>query len=356
MKKLLTICVFVCTYSLSFAQDDAKIDSLIKLGIQLHDIGEYEAAIEKYDEALKIDKNNITALGEKALSYSAMHDYNATIKICKKAIKIDSGSKDLAFVYTSYANALDKLKKPQEALKIYDEGLKTFPDFYQLHFNKGITLSGLNEIDKALLCFHKSVTLNPNHPGSHNAIARLLGVKKNNIPSLLAFCRFLVLEPQGRRAEKNLPFVRKIMKANVEKKDDKNITINIDPSMFETTKKKRRKKKKPENNFSQTDLILSMSAALDYDDKNKDKTEVELFQRKFKTICSSLKETKKDNTGFYWEHYAPYFIEMYEKDLIEAFSYIVYACSEIETVPKWLDANKEKLEAFFKWSMEYKWE
>jgi len=62
---------------------------------------------------------------------------------------------------------------------------------------------------------------------------------------------------------------------------------------------------------------------MDYDKKNKKKTEIELFQEKFETVCSSLKEVKKDNYGFYWEYYAPYFIAMKDENLIETLSYLI---------------------------------
>ena len=351
MKKILILSYALIQVFSIYAQDIDSVKILIDQGISLHDKGDYTGAIQKYENALELDEDNIIALAEKAFSLLSLKDYKASIKTCQLAIKKDPQSKSLKFVYTTYANTLDALIKPTEAIEIYNQGIELFPDYYQLHFNKGITLAGLQKYDEALLSFQNSATLNPQHASSHNAIGRILTINKNNIPSLLALGRFLIIEPQGARAKSNLPYIQKIMSANVEKTGMNSVTINIDPNILSDAEKKG----KTENNFSITDLILSMSAALDYDKKNRNKTEVELFMDKFETVCSSLKEVQNDNFGFYWEYYVPYYIEMKDTNLIETFSYIVYATSESQDVQQWLKENENKIDSFYKWSSEYEW-
>ncbi len=114
-------------------------------------------------------------------------------------------------------------------------------------------------------------------------------------------------------------------------------------------------KKKEENNFGTTEFLLSMSSALDFDEKNKDKTKRELFVDKMETMCSSLSETKKDNSGFYWDYYVPYFVALKEKKHLEVLSYLVYAPSGEKEIMDWLKSNKEELEEFYKWSAEFEW-
>lgn len=333
------------------AQDIDSAGYFIKKGVTLHDKGDYSGAISYYEKALEIDSINITALAEKAFSLLSLKDYSNSIETCKKAINNNPQAKGLKFVYTTYGNALDASQKPNDAIEIYDQGIELFPDYYQLHFNKGITLSGLQKYDQALLSFQKSVSLNPRHASSHNAIGRLLTINKSNIPALMAFGRFLIIEPQGGRAKSNLPYVQKIMSANVEQTGKNDVTININPNMLSNTSSE----EKAENDFGTVDLILSMSAASDYDKKNRKKTEVELFMKKFEVVCSSLDEIQKDNYGFYWEYYAPYYVEMYKNDLIETFSYLVYASSENKNAQDWLQNNSTKIDIFYNWSSEYDW-
>jgi len=49
-----------------------------------------------------------------------------------------------------------------------------------------------------------------------------------------------------------------------------------------------------------------METALDYDKKPKKKTEVKKFIEKIELVCSSLKESKNENYGFYWDYYVPF--------------------------------------------------
>jgi hypothetical protein len=98
-----------------------------------------------------------------------------------------------------------------------------------------------------------------------------------------------------------------------------------------------------------------MAAALDYDDKNKDKTQCRKFIDKFESICRSINEIKKGQNGFYWEFLAPYFIEMENKKLIEPFAFIIFLPTQNSEVIKYHQENDEKIKEFYDWSKNYKW-
>lgn len=98
-----------------------------------------------------------------------------------------------------------------------------------------------------------------------------------------------------------------------------------------------------------------MAAALDYDDKNKDKTEVQKFISKFSTLCQSMSEMQKNQKGYYWEFLAPYFIEMEKKNLIEPFAYTIFLPSKNHDVIQYNTEHSEKIEEFQNWSKNYNW-
>ncbi len=352
MKNIILSILFTLVSCTLFAQNKDEAEKLITDGITLHDKGKFNEAIVLYNKALEFDKDNRNALSEIALSLLSLGKYEESIQYCEQIIKIHAGSEGLKSVYVTMGNAFDGLKQPEKSIKTYDEGIKLFPDSYQLHFNKGITLSGINKLNESIQSFQKAVSLNPNHAGSHNALARVLFFsKKKKVPSLLAFGRFFIIEPEGNRAKTNLKTIRQITKGNVDEKGDNKITINIDSGSLSGAKNG----EKVENNFSSTELLLALSAGLDLDEKNKGKSEVELFIQKIETICSSLNETQKDNFGFYWDYYVPYFIEMKNKNMIETFGHLVYASSDDPKVLVWLDFHKPEIEAFYKWSQSYEW-
>jgi len=352
MKKPILILMFALTCNIAFGQNKVEAEKLVEEGTAYHDKGDYDGAISRYDKALELDKDNLLALAEKALSLLSSQKYEESIKYCRRAIEAHSGENGLKTVYVTFGNATDALKKTDKSIEIYDEGIKQFPGYYQLYFNKGITLWSVKKYDDALMCFQTSAKLNPKHASSHNAIARLSKNTENRIAALLAYCRFFVLEPESNRAKENLESVRKLMKANVEETGKKSVSISINPDLLGGTTSTG---KSTENSFSITDMILSMETALDFDKKNKKKTEIERFTMKLETMCSSLKEIENKNHGFFWDYYVPYFIEMKDRKLIETFSYIVFATSTDPDVAKWLKSNKAEIDKFYEWSNSFKW-
>ncbi len=352
MKQTILMMLFVVIGNSIFTQNKTAADDLVMEGIELHDKGDYKGAISKYDKALSLDNDNLFALTEKAYSLLSLGKNKESIENCEKAIKLYPDDKDLNVVYVTYGNATDGLKNTEKAIKIYDQGLAKFPDFYQLHFNKGVSLSGLKLYGEALISFEKTVIYNPNHASSHNAIGRLKNYDGKRIPALLAFCRFLALEPQSVRAEENLAAVGVIISGNVEKTGKQSVTININASILGDTTATGDPN---ENSFSMVDMLLSMSSALDYDKKYKNDTDVEKFIRKFDSFCSTLKEGQEKNYGFYWEYYVPYFTAMQEKGYVEVFSYIAFASSGDSDVSKWLKSHTGEMEEFYNWSAGFKW-
>ena len=343
---LFTLLTFISTFV--FAQHKEEADNLVQEGVVFQDKGDVDSAFSRYNLALKMDRDNLAALAEMAYSYLSIEKYDEAISYSKRALKTHPHDPVLKTVYVSYGNALDGEGKTEKAVDVYNEGIHFFPDYFQLYYNKGISQIKLNKSGDALISFERSATLNPKHASSHNAIGRLLFMT-NKIPSLMAFCRFLALEPNSNRSSANLNNVQKIMRAHVIKADANLVTVNVSPELLDTNKKKEK------NNFSGAEFSLALDAALDNDSANESKTEIEKFIRKFSSLCEYLKETEKDNYGFYWDYYVPYFIEMNDKGLTEVFAYIAFCSSEDPTVKVWLDSHKTDVTGFYKWSDGFKW-
>lgn len=335
----------------TLAQEVDSVKYYTLKGIELHDKGDFEGAISCYQKALKIDPNKAIVLAEMAYSLTSIGRYEAAIEVCEKAIRIDPKGEEMGMAYTILGNALDMLKRSEEAIAVYDKGIANFPDDYMLYFNKGITLTSIDKYEEAILCFQTAMQLNPNHPGSHHALGLSLAMQNQNVPALLVLCRFLILEPTGKRAQGDLGDVRKIMSGGAEKTGKKSVTINIDPMMLVDTKGD----KKVENNFNTAYIILASTSALLFDKKFKDKNEVERFMYQYESLCKSFKETQADNFGFYWEYYVPYFIELYEEKHLETFAYIIHITSGDKYVQNWLDRNSDKIEEFYEWSSGFDW-
>ena len=346
MKKIYYL--FLLVTHLLPAQNAELANNKIMEGIQLHDAAKFDEALSKYNEALTLDKNNSFALSEKAMTLAALQKYEEAIETSKLILQLYP-NEDNKTVYVTYGNALDHLGKPDSAIKIYDEGLKKHPKYFHLYFNKGITLYTSKKNEEAIKAFQASTKLNPNHSGSFNALSVL--VFSNRISSILASGRYLVLDNRSARAKGNLDSIISLMKKGVAQNAENKISITIDENIFNNVSNNR----KTENDFSTVDLALSMSAALDYDEANKNKTDIEKFAEKFKIMCEALDSNKKNQRGYFWEFLAPYFIEMKNKNLIEPYSNIIFLSANNADASEYYRLNPGKIEQFYNWSKNYEW-
>ncbi len=365
MKTSITLLLMLFS-TIIFAQSE-KAKDLIREGVSLHDQGKYDDAIQKYDQALALDKNNIEARGEKAFSLEALGKYSEAIDLCKEAIELDPNSPDLKFIYVIYANSEDKLGNGKRSLQVYEEGIAKFPDFQQLYFNEAIALIGIKDYEEALLYLQKSAMLEPTHITTHNAIGRIL-FTENKIPALFALCQVAIIDPTGSLAKDNFGMIQEIMYGNVKKTGKNALSISLSP--IDSTK--------TENNFSTVETMLAFSAALTMDTGKKSKkkkkkkkkgeeetislselnaglNEAEKFQNTFESICSICEETQDKNSGFYWEYYVPFYVEMKNEGYLEAFSYLVYYSTDEKYVKKWIEDNPTKVDQFYSWVTNYDW-
>lgn len=332
------------------AQQKEKVEKLVAEGIILHDNRLFDSAIAKYDSALILDKNNLHASAEKALSLFASARFNETVEICKHAIAAHAQGKELSTLYSIYGNAMDEMNDPKKAIAIFEAGIKQFPDYYPLYFNKGITLIRIGKTKEAIENFQKTISIAPNYASAHIALARMLELSNERIPAILAYGRALILEPDSKRSAENLESMENLMKENIKQVKEKNISITLDPS------KQKKNKANQENDFEATDLILTLAAADDFSEKNKNKSIVEKFIKKIESVCTSLKEEQLNKSGFYWNYYAPYFIGLYDNNLLNTFGYITHASSDDILIATWIQLHQKEINAFYDWTDNYNWQ
>lgn len=342
MKRICFLLLLIST--VTFAQNPEVARELVLEGVALYDEGKYSQAISKYDDALKVDKDNFLALAEKAMTLVATRDYSESIKICKKVLKLHP-NEELSMLYVTYGNATDLLNDSKKAIKIYDEGIQKYPNQFQLYFNKGIALTGLGENEKAKEAIQSATVLKPNHPGSFNVLGILN--ENNRIAAIMSACRFLSLDNKSARANDNIEYILKLMNQGVEKSGSNEINITLSDFV--------KKDKNRENDFSSVNLMVSMSAAYEMTDDNKYKGDVEKFSDKLSILFGSLSETKENQSGYYWEYLAPYFIDMKKQDLVNTFANIAFAAKNDKDAMKFLKENKEKVDAFYNWSNSFQW-
>ncbi len=332
MKKLLfLLLVFLFGSNHLFAQ--SKLTDLVEEGVKLHDEGKYEEAIEKYSEALKIDKKSSLVNYEMGYSYYALKEYDKAIKYLNKVIK--KNTTHVKDAYIVKGSALDYDKKAKEAIKVYEEAIEKFPDEYLLYFNLALTQyqNGYKEYVEDNLI--QAIALNPSHPTSNFLLGLVKADEGRRVESLLALYFFLLLEPNSSRSEGALTQIDRLMNQGVSQKNDQNIEIQIDAGSLN-------------DDFSSTNLIMSLMAARNSSDENKDKSEEQLFYENTETILSTLVEKREGKEEIWWTLYVDFYASVIEAGHLEALCYYITQAKGAP-VQQWIEENEDKMNAFVEW-------
>jgi tetratricopeptide (TPR) repeat protein len=330
IKRLLIFYLILFITSWSFVQN-TEIENLVQEGIKFHDNGEYEKAIEKYLEALRIDPNSSLINYEMSFSYLLSKDYKNAEKYSKKVIDLNDGN--LLGGYITYGSALDMQGNSSKSIKVYEQAMKDF-DNYLLYYNHAVSCFNSGEINKAYDSAIKAINNNSSHASSHLILSKIMEQQGIRVKAMLPLYFFLLIEPNTQRAAIAYQTLRELMDQGVTQSTDKDINIAV-PS-----------NKDPD--FGAAEMMISLSKASNSLAENKEKTDLQLFADNNDVIFKILGELKKENTGFWWDLYVTFFYELAEENLTETYSYYI-SQSQGEDVVKWFDENSKDFEKFKTW-------
>lgn len=176
-----------------------NIDSLISQGIKYHDTGKYRKAIEVYKQALEINPDSPIVLYELSISLIETNHYVSAINYSNRLIEMDDTDYS-PLAYNIKASCLNYLKRTDEAIQVFIEGINKYDNIALLHFNLALAYFVKKDFLKAKDAFVESIYLDPKYAGSHLNLARTM-VNLNQWPeALLCFYYFLLLENDTKRA------------------------------------------------------------------------------------------------------------------------------------------------------------
>jgi Tfp pilus assembly protein PilF len=327
----------------SSATDGQK--RLINEGITLHDRGDFDGAIAKYEEVLKENPDNDWALYELAYSYQAKKDHRKSLEIAYKGAQYKSDK--LGGFYVLIGNSLDDLGEGKKAVEVYNKGIKIQPDNHLLYYNLALAHARLNNFEDAKKNLKKATYLNPNHASSHVALAQLFNSTQYRTPALFAVMRFLVIEPNSRRSPAGYKLFRDILSGGAtpgKKPNEINIFLNLGG-------------KKDEGDFGAVEMTLGLSGAVGMTEEKKNKSEAERLVDQLNTFLAIVSELdpKGDKSKYTWRYYIPYFIELKQKNLVEPFAYYISQSTDLKGGSEWLAANQTRVNEFLNWSRSYQW-
>jgi len=328
--------VFVSIISFSNAQN--SIQEFIDEGIELHDKGEFEAAVKQYKKALKISPDDPLANYEIGSTYYAMGETNKAVKHADAVINAKAEFMEPAYILKG--SALDSEKNTKEAIKTYKKGIKSFPNSHLLHFNLALTYYNTGDNANTEKSVINAIESNPRHASSHVLLAYLMADQGKRTKILLAAYHFLLLEPNSSRSKPVYDLIIQQMNKGVS--DDGNNTINISIPADGG------------DEFQAVELMLSLLAASKNLEENEGKSELEMFAENTDSFFTVLGELSDGEKGFWWDYYVDFYYQMHNEGHVEALCYYIGIANNDPEVMKWLKNNESQIEAFGKWFGTYK--
>lgn len=319
---------------------------LILEGNKLHDQKRYDEAIKLYEQVLKENPNSDLALYEMALSYYYKKDMRATVETAYKVIQYKSATGVLG--YGLIANVMDDTGKPKEAIGIYQKAIKQLedepefkPHLSSLYYNLGLTHFRQKQYQEAREACKKAVQLNFNYASANYLLAVIYQGTKYKVPALLAAARLIPLEINTQRTQQSAAIFLDVLKGAEKNEKTGNINIFLDLNA-----------PKDEGDFGMYDLILGTLTTVK-DEKDKNKTENEIFVDAVDTLIALLQEDKKLQSTFIGKTYVPYMVEMKKKGHSKTFANLVLQQSGNKEALKWLVENEQQFSSFITWARGY---
>lgn len=316
--------------------------ALIKEGIALHDAGDFDGAIVKYEQVLSEEPAAVDAMYELAFSHTGKKDCARAMAVARRGATYRSAL--LPQFRMLLGSCLDDMGRPDEAIDVFKTAIKSAPEFALLHYNLGLAYVRTGRLDDARKALQQSLHLNPNHGSSHYLLSTIYQQLGYRIPATLALSRFLTIEPNGPRTIDALNRLASLLGSGVSRSETSNDISIVLPA----------KSKRDEGDFDSVGVAMSLSvAAGQMTGEKKDLSPFKVISQNYAVMSEIL--ARPEGKGFAVEYYAPFFAELHKQGFVEAFVCHTFPVARLDGATEWVQENPSRLNDFREWISSYPW-
>lgn len=190
---------FLTISSFSFCQDSKKEQKAYELAIKAIDLmneGNFKEAIKLLEKAQKLDPDRIDYPYEIAYALYSNEKYANAIGVLE-SLKDHPDVTEL--IFQLLGNAYDNTGKPDKAIEIYKQGLKSFPNSGRLYLEQGIVEYYREKYDNAIDYWEKGVEVDPTFSSNYYWLGKIFSYTEERIWSILYGEIFINLERNSDR-------------------------------------------------------------------------------------------------------------------------------------------------------------
>ncbi|GJM12241.1 MAG: hypothetical protein DHS20C12_06440 [Pseudohongiella sp.] len=188
---------------LTNSQQDRNVlaETYTNLGVALQQRGDLDAAIENYQQAVKIKPNYTQVYYTMGLALRNKGDLNASIDCYRRVVENRPNDADAR---NNLAAALQHSGDLRAAIDNYKQALKIDPKCVEAYNNMGIALQSEGDIVAAIDCFERAIALKPDYANAHNNLGHAHSDSGALEASIECYRRALAIDPSSAQTHNNL--------------------------------------------------------------------------------------------------------------------------------------------------------
>jgi lipoprotein NlpI len=122
--------------------------------------GQYDRAIEDFDQAIRLNPNYAEAFNYRGANYARKFQLDRAIEDFDKAIRLNP---NFAEAFSNRGNAYRRKGQLDRAIEDLDHAIRLNPNYAQAFYNRGTAYDRKAQPDRAIEDFDQAIRLNPNY-------------------------------------------------------------------------------------------------------------------------------------------------------------------------------------------------
>ena len=173
---------------------------MLKEAFALHSQGKFAEAERAYAELLRRQPGNFQVLHLYGVLALQRGQTERGIELLRQALALEPRQ---PLAHRDLGNALQQLRRFDEALVSYDKALALKSDLADAHNNRGVALASLRRLDEALVSYGHAIALKPDYAQAYNNRGTILSDQKRAAEALADFTKAVALDPGYAKAFDN---------------------------------------------------------------------------------------------------------------------------------------------------------
>ena len=166
----------------------------VRKGKLYDDLGKPQQALDiGYDEAIRLDPENITAWFNKCNTLNFLERYDEAIACSDEAIRLDP---EFFGGWYGKGNSASNLGKYEESILSYDEAIRLDPEHPPTWAGKSLSLSNLERYDEAIACSDEAIRLDPEFFGGWHGKSKALTLLGRYEEAIVHYKKIILLAPE----------------------------------------------------------------------------------------------------------------------------------------------------------------